>query len=553
MSRKYSEVQRKFTKEIQEAESMKEVLEVRARNWPDRQYLTFAPDSQSLTYDEVNTEANRIGNGLSQIGVKKGDTVGLYLENSLEYVKLIYGCAKIGAIETPIDWNYREREVRHAVESAEISTVVVQADEEFLDNVRSVAQAGDLIENIIVVGPGVGRSSRTVDEADAYTLEDVRAGSDETDPGTELTSDDPCGIIYTSGTTGLPKPTLLSNRSFILGAKSFRGAPFPETDVNYNPYPLFHSNSQIFSMLGSAVAGGEYVIGDSFSVSAFWDHICYHDVTSINLIGGVPQMLHSTFEEDEIPDNSLSVAIGPISKEIKENFESKFGLKVINIYGQTESPTLIMNHPDPDKTKLGSIGKPMFPDLGHEVAVLDDGGNEVSSGESGELTRTDPAAMLGYYNQPEKTEETLRDGRIYSGDIVRQDKEGYLYYLGRKKFMIRRSGENISPNQIENVLEELPQIKEAGIIPVPDEIRDEEVKALLRGGTDEITPEEIVLHVANNLATYKTPRYIEFVDEFPKTPSERIKRNDLAEEEKERDDHGWDRDKSFPEWKDRID
>ena len=148
---------------------------------------------------------------------------------------------------------------------------------------------------------------------------------------------------------------------------------------------------------------------------------------------------------------------------------------------------------------------------------------------------------------PEKTEETLRDGVIYSGDIVRSDEEGYYYYVDRKKFMVRRSGENISAQEIENVIDERPDVEESAIIPTPDEFRGEEVKALVNRKSTDLTPESVVLKVANQLAGYKVPRYVEFVDSFPRTPSERIKRVQLADEEAERNEHGWDREVEMSE------
>jgi acyl-CoA synthetase (AMP-forming)/AMP-acid ligase II len=191
----------------------------------------------------------------------------------------------------------------------------------------------------------------------------------------------------------------------------------------------------------------------------------------------------------------------------------------------------------------------MFPDLGHEARVVDRDGNEVPVGEEGELLRTDPGAMLGYYGMPEKTEETLRDGVIHSGDVVRRDEDGYLYYVDRSKFMIRRSGENIAPREIEDVVDELAGVEESAVIPVPHEVRGEEVKATVKRtpGSD-VTERDVVDRVAGELAAYKVPRYVEFVDSFPKTPSERIQRAELAEREEAREDHGWDREREYPDW-----
>ena len=304
-------------------------------------------------------------------------------------------------------------------------------------------------------------------------------------------------------------------------------------------------------MMKPVLAGTEWVLSDSFSASSFLEQAREFGVTSFNILGGTAKVLSAAYDEDGARDHGLELAVGPIGTETWRSFEEHFGVDVVQIYSQTESPTLLMNHPDLERVRVGAIGKPMFPDLGHEARVVDREGNEVAVGEEGELARTDPGAMLGYYRMPERTEETLRDGTIHSGDIVRCDEDGYLYYVDRKKFMIRRSGENIAPREIEDVIDELAGVEESAVIPVPHDVRGEEVKAmvkLVQGG--DVTERDIVDRVAGALAAYKVPRYVEFVDSFPKTPSERIQRAELAEREEERENHGWDREREYLGWRD---
>jgi crotonobetaine/carnitine-CoA ligase len=246
-------------------------------------------------------------------------------------------------------------------------------------------------------------------------------------------------------------------------------------------------------------------------------------------------------------ETPVEYALGPIAAGVWDDFEATFDLTVFQLYSQTESLTLIANHPDPDAVKVGSIGQPMFPDLGHEAWVEGEEGERLPADTEGELVRTDPGHMLEYRDMPEKTRETLRDGAIYSGDVVTMDDDGYLYYVDRKKFMVRRAGENISAQQVEDVIDELGGVAESAVIPVPHEIRGEEVKAAVIRQDDDLCERDVIAHVAGELAAYKVPRYVEFVDEFPRTPTERIKRVTLADEEADRDDHGWDREGIDPE------
>ncbi|WP_254838591.1 class I adenylate-forming enzyme family protein [Natronomonas marina] len=552
MSRAYEDVQQRLAPEMRDIESVGEVLGTAADLWGEAPYMTYAPTGESFSFAGMNRRANRVANALAEIGVAAGDRVGLYLTNGPEFVVSIFGCAKLGAIEAPINWQYRKREVVHAIESAEIETVVAEADDGMVDVLLEAAPETDALQRVVVTGDHRFEEIEALSGVDVYRLADLESAVGDAAPDPGVGREDPVSILYTSGTTGLPKPTVLANESFLLAAKSMLGVPFDDDDVNYNPYPLFHANNQCYSMLASAIHGSEYVLSDAFSAGEFWEEVTENGVTSFNLIGGVPKILDSRFEADEIPENDIELAVGPISTELWEGFEEKFDLTVIQIYSQTESPTLLVNYPDLEEIAVGAIGKPMFPDLGHEAWAQADDGSRLGAGEEGELVRTDPGSMIEYWDQPEKTEETLRDGRIYSGDIVRTDEEGYFYYVDRKKFMVRRSGENISAQEVENVLDELPGVSESAIIPVPDEIRGEEVKAMVMRVDESVTERDVVLRVGRTLAPYKVPRYVEFVEEFPRTPTERIQRVKLADREKDRTDHGWDRSEAFPDWQEEL-
>ena len=549
-SRTYERVQSSLTAGMRDASSVGEVLSTAAATWPDRPYLTYAPTGETHSFAELDAWAGEVAGALAAVGVEPGDRVGLYLRNSPTYVASVFACAKLGAVQTPMDWQYREREVRHAVDTAGLSAAVVEPDDGFLANLAAVVPDFEGFTDVVLGCEGDPGPLGDVDVG-THHLADLRA-EHASPPDLEVSEQDPFAVMYTSGTTGLPKPALLSHRSYLLAGRSFLGAPFPEDDVNYNAFPLFHGNNQFYSMMGPALAGTEWVLSDSFSASAFLGHAREFGVTSFNILGGTAKVLSAAYDGAEARDHDLELAVGPIGTETWRSFEEHFGVDVVQIYSQTESPTLLMNHPDPEKVRVGAIGKPMFPDLGHEARVIDAEGNEVPTGEEGELTRTDPGAMLGYYRMPERTEETLRDGTVYSGDVVRRDEDGYLYYVDRLKFMIRRSGENIAPREIEEVIDEFPGVEESAVIPVPHDVRGEEVKAMVKrtGGRDgaHVTERDVVDRVAGELAAYKVPRYVEFVDSFPKTPSERIRRAELAEREEAREDHGWDREREYPDW-----
>jgi crotonobetaine/carnitine-CoA ligase len=552
MPRTYEGVQSRLAPDMRDVATVGGVLDIAAEHWPDAPYLTDAETGETTTFAEANRRATAVAGALTAVGVETGDRVGLYLTNGPSFVTGIYACSKVGAVETPINWQYREREVRHAIESADIATVVIEAKDDLLDVFTAVADDLEPLDAVVATGDHRFGELENLSTVEAYQLSGLVETVEQTSTDPAVGYEDPVAILYTSGTTGLPKPTVLSNKSFLLGAKSFLGMPIGEDDTNYNPYPLFHANNQVYSMLGSAIHGSEYVLADAFSTSAFMDHVLDNGVTSFNIIGGVPKMLDAAFEPEAVPDNPLEWAIGPIATGVWEDFEATFDLDVLQLYSQTESLTVLANHPDPDKVKIGAIGQPMFPDLGHEAWVEDEEGNRLPPGEEGELLRTDPGAMLEYRDRPEKTRETLRDGTIYSGDVVYQDEDGYVYYVDRQKFMIRRAGENISAQQVEDVIDELDGVAESAVIPVPHDVRGEAVKAMVMRRDESVTERDVVTQVGTVLAAYKVPRYVEFADEFPRTPTERIKRVTLADAEADREDHGWDREAAFPDWEQHL-
>ena len=401
----YEAVQQSLAPEMREAETVAGVIETAAELWPDRPYMTDATTDETATFGEVDRRANRVAAALADVGVAAGDMVGLYLENSPAYVTGIYACAKLGAVQTPINWQFREREVRHAVDTAGVSTLLVQPDSEYLDILDAVVPAVPDCETVVVLDDGADdERPYDVDGATTHRLSALLDGVDGAErPPHSPAPGDPVSILYTSGTTGLPKPALHANESYLLSAKSFLGAPLADDDVNYNPFPLFHANNQCYGMLAKALHGSEWVFADAFSGSAFFDHVVDHGVTSFNILGGVVGMLLTAYEDEPIPETDLELAIGPIGTEQWRTFEERFGVDVVQLYSQTENPVLLVNHPDLDRRRHGAIGKPMFPDLGHEVRVVDDDGDEVPVGETGQLLRSDVGTMLEYLGMPAST------------------------------------------------------------------------------------------------------------------------------------------------------
>ena len=267
-------------------------------------------------------------------------------------------------------------------------------------------------------------------------------------------------------------------------------------------------------------------------------------------------MLYAAFENTPVPEHTAKyVFVGGTPVELWQRFEKKFNVTIFEGYSQSESPVLFLNaNPDPSKRKIGSFGIPTFPDLGRKTKIVFDTGEDAPEGEdaTGELVQIG-FNMKGYWREEEKTKEVFTDGWLHSGDVVRRDVDGFHYFVDRLKFMIRKGGENIAAFEIEDVVNSYPGVSESSVVPVPDPLREEEIKAFIKPVEGEkIDIPALIRHCAEKLSYFKVPRYVEMVDSFPKIATERIQKVQLKDAEKKKSDHGWDRDKEVPDWRERY-
>ena len=310
--------------------------------------------------------------------------------------------------------------------------------------------------------------------------------------------------------------------------------------------PFFYADPAIFLMEVLQV-GGTLVAMRRFSVSRYWDVVHRFNITKIHAIASIPVLLLKApphpLERSHSVHHATCVAVPP---NMHRDLVDRFGFRWIDNFSATESGQMcrmpIAYHDE--MIGLGSIGVPS-PEV--DFRVIDEDGSGLVAGETGEAIVRAPGLFRGYLNRDEATAESLRDGGYHTGDLVRRDERGFVYFAGRKKDIIRRSGQNISASEVESVLRLLPQVKDAAVLPVPDEIRGEEVKAylLLQDGVsrDDIPPDRIVAHCADLLAAYKIPRYIEYRDtDFPRTPSMRVMKTVLKAEKSDLRQDSWDRD-----------
>lgn len=498
---------------------IEKLLEQRVEKTPDGSFLTFSESNE--TFESVANRSKQYANALAERGVEAGDAVGLFLSNRPEFIYLMFATTYLDAVTAPANPEYKPRELEHSLTLSTPGVLVTTAD---LVEVAEEAAVGTDVDEILLV-----------DEMDGY--ESISVLADEKPTTVDPNDGDPTSVglhMYTSGTTGPPKAVECQHENWTISAIDFqKRMGFTHEDTLLTALPLFHANAQVYSMLGAVAAGAEVVIYERFSSSNWWQWCRDHDVTEFNAMGSMLKMLDnvpaSEVNETNPVEQVFSAGTPP---ELIEPFEERFGLQVVEGYSLTEDTMLILNPTSNEKRKIGSIG---VPPAEKQVRIVDDDGEEVPRGTKGEIIQKGPALMAGYHGQPEKTSEVISEnGWFFTGDYGKLDEDGCLYFLDRKKDIVRRGGENISSYEVEGVIKAIEAVEEVAVIPSPDEFYTEVVKASVKVKEGhELSGEEIVERCQAELAPFKIPRYIEFVSEFPYTPTGKIQKQKLRSREKD--------------------
>jgi len=501
-------------------QSLGQLLESAAAEHGEKPLFFF--EGQALSYADANRRVNQVANGLREIGVAMGDRVGVMLPNGLEFPITWLAIAKLGAVMVPINIHYEEHDLAYIVSDSGARTIIIR--DELVPVLERARREVESLDTIIVAG-------QEVDGTLSYG--ELVEGSPDSFNITDVDENDLLNIQYTSGTTGFPKGCMLTHRYWmLLGAEISELAGFGPDDVDLTVQPFYYMDPQ-WNTAVCLVNGIPLVIAPKFSPSRFWPLVHEHGVTFVYMIGTMPYYLLNQLEDPRLEKtHKLRVVYcSGINPQHHELFERRWNVPWREAFGMTETGCdLAVRHDDASFTGSGALGDPLPT---KEVRVVDEEGREVPAGDTGELVVRGEPMMLGYWGKPEATARTIRDGWLHTGDLAVRDHGGRIRLVGRIKDMIRRSGENISAAEVESVLMEHESIAVAAVVPVPDPLRGEEVKAyvVLRGGVtaSDVEPEEIVGYCKKRLAGFKVPRYIELVADLPRTPSERIEKHKLIE------------------------
>ena len=483
----------------------------------------------SLTYRELEALTNRFAHALLALGVAKGDRVCVLAPNCPEYLIAFYAIARVGAIASPMNPSYREREIEYQLNDTEAMAIVVHTN--LVSLVEAVRDRSPHLKHLIAVGPGQSPGSRVL------SFTELIADQPSTPPApVEILEDDLVALPYSSGTTGLPKGVMISHKNLVTNNIQFVACiRMRESDRLMLFLPFYHIYGTM--LMGAAVyTGATCVLMERFEPVECLELVQRHRVTLFFVVPPVLLMLSNWPELAKYDLSSLRttmVGAAPVAPELARRFRQLTGVPVLQGYGMTEASPLTHVNPvyDESLNVVDSAGL-LAHDTTHRVVDIETGERELGPGEIGEICIRGPQIMRGYWRAPEATAAALRDGWYYSGDIGYVDERGYLYIRDRKKEMIKFKGFGIAPAEIEALLVEHPAVADAAVIGKPHPEAGEIPKAfVVRKKGQNLTANDVVAFVKGRLANYKVPREVEFVDAIPKTPSGKILRRVLKEQE----------------------
>ncbi len=514
--------------------TMGEWVRQRAARYGDKHALDVADVRR--TYRQVDTESDRMAAGLASLGLGVGSHVCTMLKNSVESIDVWFALGKLGAVEIPVNTATRGASLQYLVDQSDAEALVV--DEEYLERLAAVADDLPKLGHVVVRGEGRAVEVALPEKLALHDLSELYRDDDPPRPA--IDGDDPNVIIYTSGTTGPAKGVVLSHEANLeLARHTVALMGYTEHDVLYTAFPLFHINARYTSVVAALECGGSLVMDQRFSVSRFWDICRAKGVTAFNFQGALLLMLIKQPERPDDADNPVRVAFGaPVPPEIYHELIGRFGVRVAEVYGMTEVANTVENRLD--SFKVGAAGREASR---FEVRVVDGEDRFVPPGVAGEIVvrpKKPGIMMLEYYKMPEATVRAFRNLWFHTGDRGRLDEDGYLTFLDRMKDAIRRRGENISSWEVEKTVSAFPSVLEAAAYGVASELSEEEVMiAVVPRPGHRVDIPALLEHCVDNLPHFAVPRYVRFLDELPKTPSQRVEKYRLRTEGVTAD--AWDR------------
>jgi carnitine-CoA ligase len=498
---------------------MSAILEDRAERLGDR--IAVHTTVGGISYAGLRDQAQRIAALLAALGVAPGDRVATMLNATPEYVGVWFGCAWCGAVEVPVNTEYKGYFLQQILQQSDSSVLIVQ--DHYVDRLRSIATPA--LRHIIVLGA-------LPDESIAQkTFHSLAAAADHTPLARVARQErDLLYVLHTSGTSGPSKGVMHCNRSALWTARVWKElAGLTADDVGYSYLPLYHVTARSALVMACVLAGGATVLRERFSVSEFWPDIRRHNATFTMYMGSVILFLVQQPMAADERDNPLRVAGGAACPpSIAGEFERRFNCRLLEVYGMTELGTV--SGPRDGAGSRGTMGRP-FDHVRIEIHDSDDAG--VAADTVGEIVvrPNEPyAIMQGYWRDPQATVDAWQNLWFHTGDLGKLTPNGDLVFMDRLKDSIRRRGENISSFEVERAVQEHPDVEECAAYPIKSEATEEDVMiAVVPRQHKQVDPEQLLDFCERTMPRFTVPRYLRVVESLPKTPTGRVQKHLLRE------------------------
>ena len=536
-------------------------LEESARKYPDRACTIFK--GAVISFKEMDAITDRVAAALVDMGVKKGDRVGIFMPNTPQFVMAFFSIVKAGGVVVATNPLYTPPEIEHQASDAGIEYMFVMTN--FYETIKK-AQPKTKIKKLIVTNiketlspvlrvlftlakekKGGFRIDGGLRDGDIWFQDMLTKYKDAPRPKLEVAPNDTALFQYSGGTTGVSKGAVATHYNVVadtLMIKSWMMTLEEGNEVTLMAIPLFHVYGMVAGMFFSMAGGASMVMVPN--ARDIPDVLANINKYKPSIFPGVPTLYNAINNRPEVKEGKVSLrsvkacisGSAPLMRETKETFEALSGGKVFEGFGLSEAPTATHCNPLLGENRTGSIGLPL-PNVDAKIISLDDGETELQVGEVGELVINGPMVMKGYHNMPTETANTLRtlkDGKtwLFTGDIARMDEDGYFYIVDRKKELIKPGGYQVWPREVEEVLAQHPKVMESGVAGIPDPYRGETVKAWIVLKPGEAADEaELKAFCKERLAAYKVPTHYEFRSELPKTTVGKILRRELVRQHKE--------------------
>ncbi len=481
-------------------------------------------DDRTLTYRDLDEASDRVAAALTRLGVKDGEIVSMMMNNSPEFYTVFFGIHKAGAIAGPVNCWWQTSEVEYLLNDS--STKIFFVDGDHLHHIEALdGKTG--VEKLIVNGVDTPPEG-----AEILTEILLSTSAEQALSPREPAPESPAAILYTSGTTGKPKGALLTHKNIMFAARAkARACDMREEERALCVLPLFHGAGLLDLSMPCFYSGATIILRPNFSATEFWELIERHRITGIFGVPTIYHILTQMGEASTVDASSLRFGVigaAPCPVELINEFEGRYDMKIIEGYGLTESSGGACLTPTEGKRKIGSAGVAME---GVELKIFDENDTELPVGEIGEIVIRSDGVMKEYRGRPEETAEALRGGWLHTGDMGRLDEDDWLYIVDRKKEMVIRGGENVYPKELEDTLYAHPKISEVAVIGVPDKKYGEEIMACIVPKPDStLTEEEVLTFCKDNMASYKLPRYVRFLDYIPKNIIGKVTKKELKQQ-----------------------